>query len=401
MNRPSSANKFVLILVILLLGAGIAFVIIKTAPKPERNKGDEPIRLVETTQLERSSKAPEWHSGGEVIAKQKTDLTAQVSGAIKWINPEAVPGAQLKKGTVLARIDDADYQLMIEQREASLVKAEADLLIEQGQAAIAQEEYQLASQQVEGVRLNEQDVSLVLRKPQIKSAQAALKSAQASLKQAQLDLARSYIRMPFDGTIVAQNVNVGAQVNSSMMVFEVMDNSEFWIEAKISRSFIAWLDKEKSIAITSPNWPEGSHREAQLLNVLSSVNVTDRQTKVLLSVKDPLALSDSSQQPVFLNDYLDLTFVGKNIENAYVVDTSYLKQDSITDADQVWVVNNNKLYKRNVSVRYQGREKAWLTSGIESGDVLLTSSMRSITNGTTVRITDDSSASSATVGDAQ
>jgi hypothetical protein len=66
------------------------------------------------------------------------------------------------------------------------------------------------------------------------------------------------------------------------------------------------------------------------------------------------------------------------IENRYIKEGGY-----------VWVVNDNKLYKRELNMAYQGRDKSWVESGFVDGDTLLTSNLGVVTEGTEVRLATD------------
>jgi len=375
----SNSKKLIIILAILIAASLVAAFIIKTAPKPLKGKPEEVVRLVETKPLNKQSIAPHWKAGGEVIAKQRTQLMPRVSGQIVWINPQAIPGAILAEGAVLARIDAEDFELAVAQRKAEVAQAEAQLLTEQGQGTIARQEFEMAQAQMPDQTLNNEDKALVLREPQIKSAQAALKSAKAMLKQAQLNLARTEIRMPYDGAIVSRDISVGSQVSSASKSFDVVDTSEFWLEVKVARQFNTWLDIDKPALVRSSSWPADIKRDAKILSRMADVNTSDRQSQVVLSIEQPL--NDEAGNKVFLGDYLDVELVGKTPAESYVIEAARLLTD-----DQVWVVNNNLLHKRQVTVRYKGRDKVWISAGFEAGDALLDSSIRSLTPGTKVRI---------------
>ena len=377
------SNKFFIVMIILAVAIGLAVYIVKSAPKPKKGKPEDIIRLVETQPLLKENIAPQWHAGGEVIAKQKTSLMPQVAGRILWVNPEAKPGALLSQGTVLARIDNTDFELALAQRKAEVAQAEAQLLTEQGQSEIAKQEFEMAQGQMPEQTLSAKDRALVLREPQIKSAQAALKSAQAKLQQAQLDLKRTEIRMPYDGAILHRNVSVGSQVNSASMAFEVADTSEFWLEVKVARQFSDFLASDKPARVRSSSWPVNIYRDASIISRFADVSSFDRQSRVLLSISQPLLMD--SAPAVLLGDYLDVTLTGQVPDQQYVIATSLL-----SDNEEVWVVNNHTLQKRTLSVVYKGREKTWVKSGFEAGDTLLTSNIRSVTPGTKVRVKDSS-----------
>ncbi len=386
MNKASLRSTPFLIMIILLISAAIFWVIIKTAPKPERVIEKKAPRLVETTPLIRRSVRPQWLGGGEVSAAQRVQLSAQVSGKIAAIDAAAIPGAELDKGHVLARIEQSDYRLQIEQKKAALIQAQATLDLEQGQAQLAKEEYELALNQVSlsgdqsaagAFELAEESNALVLRKPQIASAQAGVKTAQANLELAKLNLARTQITMPFAGQIITRNANTGSQVTPSNMLFDVVATDEFWLQVKVPPKFLALLDHDKPVVISQGD----KTREANILHTLIEVDAKDRQAKVLISISQPHRATDSKQATLLLGSYVNCLLFAKAIDDVYVIENKFIKDDG-----SVWVVNDKKLYKRDLVIRYQDRQKSWVSDGFVAGDELLTSSIGVVTPGTPVRL---------------
>ena len=361
-------KKAFLLLFILLIGLIIAAVIYKTAPKPQRGEEVKQVRLVEILELKRVTLRPQWQGGGEVSAAQRVQLSAQVAGRIEQLETHAVPGAILAEDQRLASIEQHDYQLQVQQQQAAVIQAQASLDLEKGQAQLAKEEYDLAKGQLKTELKNN---ALVLRKPQIAAAEAGLKTAQVNLALAKLKLERTDIRMPFKGQIISRSINNGSQVNTGSMLFDVVSTDEFWLQVKVPQQFLSILDRSKPVVITSGN----HQREAEVLHSLVEVDAKDRQAKILISIKNP----DSSA--LLIGSYVDVLLFADTIENAFVIENKYLKDDG-----KVWVVNDNKLFKRSPKVIYQSRDKTWIESGFMAGDSLLNSNLGVVTEGTPVRI---------------
>jgi RND family efflux transporter MFP subunit len=390
-RRAYSGSSTLMLLVgvgILATALGIGYWVVSSAPKPQRVKPEIQARLVEVTPVSKSDVRPTWLTGGEVVAAQQVDLVAEVSAPVVSINPKAIAGANLARGTRLATLDDSDYRLVVEQRKASLLDAEASLATEQGEAALAQEEYQLSLSQLEddstatAAPLSEESLQLVLRKPQLASAEAAVAGAMANFQQAQLDLARTIVRMPFNGQVLSREVGVGSYVSSSTTLFSLIGTEEFHIEVKVPRGFVPWLDMDATAEISHPSWRKS--RRARILNLIGSVDTLDRQARLLLAVEDPLALKDPSLPALFANDFLSVQLTGVAIPDATVIAVEYLNADN-----QVWVVNSGQLSLRQLQVVYRGRTQAWVQSGFEPGDQLLVSRIDGATPGLPVRVAND------------
>jgi biotin carboxyl carrier protein len=394
MNNRMNMRQFSMLSGILVVGCTIAFIIFITAPKPQRNNEAKPVRLVDAISLKRSSEGPQWLGGGEVSAAQRVQLSAQVAGRIEKVAANAVPGAQLEKGQLLASIEQKDFQLQVQQQQAAVIQAQANLDLEKGQALLAKEEYELAVRQIlgrkGGGRENVQQLSaegnaLVLREPQIAAAKAGLKTAHANLALMTLYLERTQIKMPFKGQIVSRSANVGSQVNTNNTLFDLVATDEFWLQVKVPQKFLPLLDTTQTVIIKQGKY----QREAKILHSLIEVDARDRQAKVLISISNPLANTTSNGEQfllsrLLLGSYVDCILFAKPIDDVYVIENRYIKEGAY-----IWVVNDNKLYKRELNIAYQGRDKSWVESGFIDGDLLLTSNLGVVTEGTPVRLTSD------------
>lgn len=403
----SNLRTPLLLLIIFLAGLGVSYAIIESAPKPERKQEKKIARLVEVVELQRKSIRPQWLGGGEVSAAQRVQLSAQVSGKIESISKNAIPGAELKKGAVLAQIEQQEFLLQVQQQQAALTQAQASLDLEEGQAQLAKEEYELAINQISRsnnntpsnnrfpnnsssvnngsdsdlLALSEESSALVLRKPQIASAKAGVKTAQANLGLAKLNLQRSHIAMPFNGQIISRMANVGSQVTPSNTLFDLVATNEFWLQVKVPTQFLSLLDTDKAVIIGQGT----QQREAKILHSLIEVDAKDRQAKVLISIENPYGSEYDSK--LLLGSYVECLLFAKPIDDVYVIENKFIKDDG-----SAWVVNDNKLYKRELIIAYQDRNKTWVKDGFLAGDKLLSSNIGVVTEGTVVRLAMDASA---------
>lgn len=395
-SGPARWRAVAMVLVIVIVGLACAYYILNSAPKPGRIKPEVKARLVEAEALQLTQQRPSWTAGGQVIASQQVQLSPQVSGRIVDIAANAVPGARLSRGDLLARIDDADYQLVVDQRQAALAQARAALAIEQGQSRVAEEEFRMAATQ-----MSDDDKALVLRQPQIAQAKAAVDSARANLKQAQLDLARTQLRMPFDGQINSRTIALGSQVSSATNAFDLVNSEQFWIQVKVPADFLALLDAEQPVMIRQSGWGE-KHRLGRVLHVLPLVDSADRQAQLLVALDDPLARQDVSQPPVLLNDFVEVTLYGQLLADSYLIANRY-----IDDQQRSWVVNDGKLQQRQLRVLYQGRQSSWVAAtrdesqGLHHGDRLLSSRVDAPVADMPVRVVGDQQPSTGRKPDAE
>lgn len=360
---------------VLAVGYFAASTIIKTTPKPQRVAPVAVVPLVEVAPLIRDIQRPTWQAGAQVMAQQQVHLAAQVSARVVAINDQAIPGARLSKGTVLAQLEQADFELLVQQRQAMLRQVQADLALERGAAQQAREEFELMADSV----IDDNSRALVLREPQLARAEAAVANAEALLKQAQLELARTTVRMPFSGQILRRDVSIGTQVGLNTALFELVQTEQFWLETKIPRAFLPWLDSDEPARVLLG--AGSAEREARVLQVIPGVDSQDRQIKVLLALDDPLALDHPQWMPVMVNDFVTVQLSGRAISNSVRLPIAYLQDDN-----SVWLVHNERLQRVKPNIIYRGREYAWITDQYTEQHSLLLSRLNAPVDGMPVRV---------------
>ena len=371
-----SFKQIAAVAIILLLGGGIAKGLIETAPKPQKKEAQKVVPLVDVSPIKAGTYRATWQTGGNVNAKPSVKLMAQVTGQVVSIHKQAAPGAMLKKGDVLGQVDDSNYRLIVAQKKAALVQAQSNLAVEMGQVKNAENNYKLS-----GLQLNATAKSLALREPQLAASKAALEIAKADLAKAQLDLERTQLRMPFDGHVMNMNLTQGSFVSAGTEVFELVDSSEFWLQVKVPQSFVSVLDKDYEVQIKMPQQWGDQFRQGVIKHILPAVDSADRQVRVLIAIKDPLAEAYSGTQ-IRYNDYVDVVLFGRKFPHVYK-----LSSDAITEDNQVWVVDdNNTLQLRKVNVVYKGRYQIWAHVEEQSGDQFLETRLQIATPGMAVRI---------------
>ncbi|MEN8190055.1 MAG: efflux RND transporter periplasmic adaptor subunit, partial [Thermodesulfobacteriota bacterium] len=193
----------------------LAMQIFSNPPKAEKKKMNK--RSLVTVEVKKLATEPyrvRLQSYGKLQAKSSGSVAAQVSGVITELGDHVLVGSFFKKDELLFRIDDRDYRAALKIAEADLALAQAKLVEEQAKGEQARRNWQR-------LKGRESAGDLVLRKPYLASAEAAVKGAEARRDQAALDLERTAIRAPYDGRILAKNVDIGQFVSKSMVVAEI------------------------------------------------------------------------------------------------------------------------------------------------------------------------------------
>ena len=361
-------------------GAGV-YALMSSEPATERaEQRQEPARLVETMAVERADRTAVVQAWGEVIPADQVQVAPRVGGEIVAVADALEPGGRVRKGQVLARVDDSDYQVALRQARTELSKAKAALRIEQGNQKVAETEAELLDQE-----LSDQERDLVLRQPQLQQARADVDAAQAAVEDAQLDLQRTEMRAPFDAVVQSVSIDVGSQVSAGTTVAQLIATNRYFVELAVPAAKLRWIEARQDgpgagskVELANPSvWGEGRTRTGEVVRVRPDLSEQGRMAQVLVEVPNPL----DRKPPMLVGSYLRGRIQGARLDQVVALDRTFLRDD-----DSVWVMTRaDRLEIRAVEIAYRGPERVYVSVGLGAGDRVVTSEIATPTNGMKLR----------------
>ncbi len=360
-------------LLVLAGGFALSWWLIAEPPRVERRPATEPAPpLVDTLRVTLRPAAPSLHGFGRVVAEREARLASRVAGRLEAFTPGVLPGQMVEAGAPLARLDDADLALALREAEANLAQAEAALAMERGEQQRAQSEYQSFGRELSAERR-----ALVLREPQLRSAQAEVERARAARDRARLDFERATLTAPWRGMVQARLIGEGSEVSSGTELLHLVDVSRFWVRVTLPGEALAWLEPAtqdtsgSAVTLSSRSWPAGRERQGELLSVLPALEENGLQAQLLVAVEDPLALSDGARDApsLRLGDIVRLAFEAREREALAALPAAALRP-----GDEVWVLDEeDRLLSRPVHVLHRDDDRVLVTEGLAEGERVITS----------------------------
>lgn len=217
----ASPAKWLWLLLLPLAALVLAFAL---APRAEAQAPQMPPARVKTVKAEMRLLAPQVEVPGTVLSRNDARISAEVSGRIVWI---AEIGDAVKKGDVIARIDDTFYRAEVKRLEA---------------------DFTTRSNQLK--RVEELAASQFSSKSSLDQATSDRDSAEALLTQAQHNLNRTQIRAPFTGIIVERPGQLGEVVAPGTQVARLVDTQNLEISARVPITSSPFLTGLKSVFVT-------------------------------------------------------------------------------------------------------------------------------------------------------
>ena len=176
--------------------------------------------LVTTAKVGRKDLVQLVTANGTVQAKTKVELSANIMGQVTELNVQE--GDPVKKGELLAVIDQARYAAAVNSAKFNLQALEAELTRSQEAAAQAKRDLDRANQQFKDGILAEADRERT--RSTYEQAVASAQRAHRQVEQARADVAsaadsleKTEIRAPMDGIVTRRNIEKGEVIVTGTM----------------------------------------------------------------------------------------------------------------------------------------------------------------------------------------
>jgi len=314
---------------------------------------------------------------GQVEPSQRTRLSSEVGGRVIYIHPEFEVGKVVRAGTVLFKLDPADYASPVAAAEAELALAKAELEEERAKSGVARKQL-----------INRLDSAspLALRVPQLSAAKSKVDSANAALQIVELALERTIIVAPYTAVIRERNIGLGQVVAPGEKIATLYDATKAKVILPVGMYNVPFLSdtlsgKQKELLLTDTS-NQGSSRRARIDGELTYVDNDTRMMQLVAIIDDPYHVEKNTNDstPTFKFG----TFVEASIPGILMTDVYTIPQYLLRD-NEIWVVNDKEqLESITVSVLREENENVYVKGDIGNGDRLVITLPDYPTNGTAV-----------------
>ena len=381
----NSLMKAGLPLLILIVAIAVATIMVKSRKPPEKKPVEEKAFLVDAIPVNTQPVTFKIMSQGNVVPKNKTSLSAQVSGRVVSLSDQFIAGGMVNKGDVLATLEQDDYLTDVKLAEAELAQAKAALEEEIARGKVAEAEWRSVNSVV--------PPELGLRKPQLAREQANVKATEAKLERARRNLARTEITAPYNGLIVERNIDLGQYVATGTMVGTVYSTDVAEIRLPVTDSDLAFLDVKReqgnknNVELTASVAGKTRRWKATLARTEGVRDSASRVIYVIAQISDPYQRNvDNDAAPALqFGQFVEAEITGTQSEDLIVLPRTTLRLDNT-----VMVVDEDrKLRIKPVEVVRTSADKVFLSSGIEDGEQVVVSAVPNPFDGMQVRLPGD------------
>lgn len=310
---------------------------------------------------------------GSVKALNTVTVRAQVSGKIVEIDFEE--GQDIRKGDVIARIDDGVYKAQRDQAVAK--KAQDEALLAGAQRDLAR--FQLMVKSASGTQQQvDTQMSLVAQyTAQIQVDVAAIESAQATLDY-------TTIKAPIDGRTGIRNVDVGNLVSSSDAtgIVTLSQIKPISVLFSIPQQQLARVNAASAAGTLSVQ-AMGSDGQTVIDN--GALGVVDNQVDPTTGTVRLKANFPNDKLALWPGAFVNARLLVETLKGVTVIPSAAVQRGP--NGTFVYVINQAQtVAMKSVKVRQQDDTLAVIADGISPGDKVVTTGFARLQDGSKVQI---------------
>ncbi|MFL5377180.1 MAG: efflux RND transporter periplasmic adaptor subunit [Myxococcales bacterium] len=286
---------------------------------------------------------------GYVVPQRQANISPRIGGRVAKLFVE--DGTVVKKGQLLAVLEDADFKAQVLQAKADVAaakarekRAEADLF--EAQHAYDREKMVQSKGVSTPAALDQVTARLAGAKAQLEATRSETEAANARVEVARVNLANCYVRAPFDGRITQKLTDIGEIVFGALSagtggrggIASLADFSTLQVEADVSESQVAKLAPGTPAEIVLDAFPDRRYR-GRVAEVRPRVDRAKATVTVKVAfVDEPRdVLPDMGAKVTFLTKELDAA-------QAKAAPVAAVQSDAVVEQGEnkvVWVVGGN------------------------------------------------------------
>jgi RND family efflux transporter MFP subunit len=357
-----------------------------------------PVKIATVSVKSGGSSAPGavLNASGYVTARRRATVSSKVTGKVVDVLIEE--GHAVKRGQILAHLDDTQVRASLAFAEAQLAAArksaaEDQARLQQAELTLHRREQLLKENVVGKAELDEAQSNVDALKARIAYAEQQVVVAESQVNLQKTNLADMVVRAPFSGVAITKDAQPGEMISpvsagggfTRTGICTIVDMSSLEIEVDVNESYINRVkDNQRVEAVLDayPDWRIPSH-------VITTIPSADRQ-KATMKVRigfdalDPRILPDMGVKVSFLED------ARPQAGGTPPKPRTSLPKDAVRTVEGrtvVFVLNGDaRVERRAIAVGMNNGDQVEVISGLSAGERVVVSAPPTLKDGDKVKI---------------
>src|SRR5260370_263472 len=229
--------------------------------------------------------ATEFLASGPIVVEDQVDVTAQRDGMVTRVLAE--PGTAVKKGQLVAKLDDRQIFADLEGARAKHRSTEDDLKNWEAEAKVLDSDYARAEKMWEAQIIPKEQLDHARYKAEsdqwdVKRVSEMLTNAKQAEHSLELELEKTQITAPFNGVVARRYVRAGQTVARNDRLFWVTAVAPLRIRVTLPEKFLGRIRSETMMAFTATEGAAPDRRyRARVIQVSPVVDPSSDTIEVL------------------------------------------------------------------------------------------------------------------------
>jgi RND family efflux transporter MFP subunit len=334
------------------------------------------------------------NASGYVTARRRATVSSKVTGKVLEVFVEE--GRAVRKGQVLATLDDSQVRAALAVSEAQLEAArrgaaEDEARLREAELTLGRREQLIKERIIGKAELDSARAEVESVRARISLAQQQVKVAESLVNQHRTDLADMTVRAPFDGIAISKDAQPGEMISpvsagggfTRSGIATIVDMSSLEIEVDVAEQYIERVRPDQPIEAVLDaykDWRIPAH-------VITTVPSADRQ-KATMKVRigfdklDPRILPDMGVKVSFLSERAPAETAAPRAR--LLVPKAAVRSDA--GKNVVFVVHEDRVERRAVATGAAEGDQIEIASGLTAGEKVVIDGPATIKDGDKVTV---------------
>jgi RND family efflux transporter MFP subunit len=229
---------------------------------------------------------------GPIVVENEIDVMALRAGVITGMMFDV--GRTVRKGEVLATLDDRQLAAECDSAKSKVLSSEANLKDWEAETEVVEADLRRAQAMRDaGINTAEEldhvRYKVIGSKYEIEKAKQDLSTAQHNLRALELEMEKTRITAPFDGIVARRYVRTGQSVAVGDRLFWVTAVAPLLVEFTLPERFIASVKNGQTVTVTSADISPAVQHAAKVIDVSPVVDPSSGTIEVRAQIEDPAA----------------------------------------------------------------------------------------------------------------
>ena len=322
-----------------------------TTADKAKAKGAKKVLNVTAKVIKPKTLTDEIITQGILAPDEEVQLTFETSGKVTGIH--FTEGTSVKKGTLLAKVNDSHLQAQLSRLNAQVPLAEE--------------------------RVNRQKTLLqrdAISKEAFEVVKTDLATLKAEIEQVKAQIKMTELRAPFDGVIGLRQISVGSYASPSTIVASLTSISPLKIEFSVPEHYAQDVKQGTKLTFNT-----SGHLEPFEAEVYATESRINAETHSLTA----RALYPNKDKKLLPGLYAGIRLKQKEIHRAIAVPSEAIVPEM--GKSKVFVYRAGKAEPIEVTIGLRTEAEVQIVRGLHAGDTILTSGTLQLRKGSAVKIT--------------